>query len=469
MPKLMVWCVLLMMLVMPVARAEAQTVGWRGDGTGVYPQARPTTRWSATQPVAWFTPTAQWGNATPIGVGERVFLGMEPTTLLCLNLADGKVLWEKSVAYTDVMTAEEQAQAREQAKVADGLLAQIREMEKPLNEARAQQRKAPNDAALKERVADLEKQKKVLDGQLAEVSKWRLPETHPTNGYSSPTPTSDGQHVWMQFGSGLVACYDLEGKPQWTRLIEKSKNGWGHSSSPLLAGGRLIVQYNETMWALNPATGEEIWKTKITSRWGSPVRARVGELDLIITPNGDIVRVTDGKVLKGGLSGLEYNAPLVNGDVVYFIQTDSKAYRLAPEGADGVTATPLWQASLKKERYYASPVLHEGLLYAINQQSVLSVVDAANGQVRYERDLKAKPSATQPAARLGDGTVYPSIVSAGDVVLVSCDNGTTIVLKPGRTFDPIAQNALPPFRSTPVFAGNRMLVRTLTGLYCIGQ
>ena len=52
---------------------------------------------------------------------------------------------------------------------------------------------------------------------------------------------------------------------------------------------------------------------------------------------------------------------------------------------------------------------------------------------------------------------------------VSSDNGTTVVLQPGREYKELARNSLETFRSSLVFEGKRMYVRTTKGLWCIGE
>jgi len=54
-------------------------------------------------------------------------------------------------------------------------------------------------------------------------------------------------------------------------------------------------------------------------------------------------------------------------------------------------------------------------------------------------------------------------------VYVSSDNGTTFVMEPGRHGKIVARNKLEHFRSTPVFRGERMYVRTWKNLCCIGK
>ena len=92
------------------------------------------------------------------------------------------------------------------------------------------------------------------------------------------------------------------------------------------------------------------------------------------------------------------------------------------------------------------------------QHGYLSVIEAHNGEVLYERALK-----------LGKGTVYPSISLAGQHIFVSSDNGTTAVLEHGREYKEIVRNKLGVFRSSPVFQGRRMYIRAYDGLYCIGE
>ena len=87
---------------------------------------------------------------------------------------------------------------------------------------------------------------------------------------------------------------------------------------------------------------------------------------------------------------------------------------------------------------------------------MFSVVDAKDGKVVYSKKLDIGK---------GGGTVYPSIVVAGAKVYVSSDNGTTVVLKPGRAYEELARNQLDGFRSTPVFVGNRMFKSTVRGCW----
>ena len=117
--------------------------GWRTDGTGRYPAADPVTEWSTKNNVVWKTPLDKWSNATPVIVGDRLFVCAETETLVCLNLADGNVLWQRANPLIGVLAAEEKAEAEQQAKQYD-------EVQKKLKPLRAEMSKLKRqNAALK--------------------------------------------------------------------------------------------------------------------------------------------------------------------------------------------------------------------------------------------------------------------------------------------------------------------------------
>jgi hypothetical protein len=108
--------------------------------------------------------------------------------------------------------------------------------------------------------------------------------------------------------------------------------------------------------------------------------------------------------------------------------------------------------------WFPSPILHDGLIYALNATANFTVVDAVTGKIAYEQRLE-----------FDGGQCYPSVTLAGSRLYVSSDNGTTLVLEPGREYKELARNSLETFRSSLVFEGRRMYVRTTKGLWCIGE
>jgi outer membrane protein assembly factor BamB len=172
--------------------------------------------------------------------------------------------------------------------------------------------------------------------------------------------------------------------------------------------------------------------------------------------------LSDGKLLrardKEDKAFLEYARPILHDDIIYFVQHEGRAFKLPSEAADAITLESLWETKPKKDRYYASSVYHDGLIYGIVRRGhEFSVIDAETGEVVYSETLK-----------LGKGETFPSITLGGKHLFISNDNGTTVVMEPGREPEEIVRNSLETFRSSPVFVGKRMYVRGREHLYCIG-
>lgn len=381
-----------------VATAAEPLAGWRGDGTGRFPAATPPLSWSADSNVVWKTALPGLSNASVVPAADSLFVCSEPATLLCVSATDGAIRWERPNTYADVMAAEQEG------------------------------------------------------GTLPE-----RPGTHATNGYSSPTPVTDGRYVYALFGNGVAACYAIDGTRQWARLVRQPTHEWGHSASPVLVEGKLILHIEGVVTAVEPLDGTTIWSTPGASQWGTPAVLHVGGQAVIATACGDMLRVADGKVVASGLGKMPWGCPYAFGNVVYMIdENGARALKVPAEMSDTLEVETLWEIQLQKGRYYASPVYHEGLIYAIHFEGMLSVVEADTGERVY----------AQPVSP--GGTVYPSICLVGDKLLVSGDAGGTVVVEPGREYREIGRNSLEPFRSTPIPVGSRLYIRGLSHLYCIG-
>ena len=79
----------------------ADPVGWRGDGTGHYPDATPPAFWSKTADgkttnILWQKKFPHYSWASPLVVGDKLFVRSEPYDLVCLDRNSGKVLWVRA-------------------------------------------------------------------------------------------------------------------------------------------------------------------------------------------------------------------------------------------------------------------------------------------------------------------------------------------------------------------------------------
>ncbi|MXX12096.1 MAG: PQQ-binding-like beta-propeller repeat protein, partial [Gemmatimonadetes bacterium] len=89
---------------------------------------------------------------------------------------------------------------------------------------------------------------------------------------TSPSPVTDGAHVWVITGNGVVTCLDMDGKAVWSRDLQEDYGRFGllfgYASSPILYDGKLILQVLHGMRtddpsyvvALDASSGKEVWR-----------------------------------------------------------------------------------------------------------------------------------------------------------------------------------------------------------------
>lgn len=423
-------------------------VGWRNDGSGLFPGTKPPLRWSADVNVAWRTELPGRSLSSPVVVKDRVFVVADPTELVCVSAETGESLWRRSHAYADVFGTAEGARIEEK-------LAQARELRKQVDELHRER-----DAARKEGREDEQRR---LDERIREL-RTRIDEltVHPPlpggdTGNTGSTPVTDGADVFTLFGTGVVSSHTVDGKRNWMRFVEAP--GDGHSASPVLVDGKLVVHLRQ-LTALDVETGETVWTADTGARHGSPVVHRVNDTAVVVTPEGTVVRVADGRIVAKRLFRLNHSSPIVRSGVVYAAQDEGlKAVTLDRATGDEAVTRVAWEGGGSRTSRLASPVEHDGLLYTVSEQGVLEVTNAKSGVRVHRRRLEFE-----------GGRVDPSLAVAGDRIYVTNTRGETVVLAPGREYRELARNNLGEGNSSsPAFAGSRMYVRTNRHLYCIRE
>lgn len=286
----------------------------------------------------------------------------------------------------------------------------------------------------------------------------RQPRAHGANGYTSPTPVSCGQFVYWVSGNGVASKYTLDGKRVWMRLVERPDHQWGQSGSPVLAEGRLIFSVRQT-FALDVQDGSTAWQAGFRHNWGSPIVFQVGGQNLVAMPSGEVLLPRTGKVVADKLGFLEYNAPIVQDGVLYYISNSATAWKLPERLADErLELQRVWERRLKGDRYYASPVYAEGLIYAVTRGQQLSVIRADTGEDVYEERLGLKGDSSNQ--------LYSSPTLAGGMVFVTSEPGETIAIAPGKSFEVKGRSELALCRSCPIFVGNRVYLRASDAIWC---
>lgn len=113
---------------------------------------------------------------------------------------------------------------------------------------------------------------------------------HPINTPATSTPATDGERVYIYFGSYGLLCYDFKGNEVWKRELSPPRIMYGPSASPILAGDYLMF-INDThdqsyLEAINPKTGETVWKIEreksLSGSWSSPMYWKNNGIDEVV-------------------------------------------------------------------------------------------------------------------------------------------------------------------------------------------
>jgi outer membrane protein assembly factor BamB len=268
-----------------------------------------------------------------------------------------------------------------------------------------------------------------------------------------------------------VACYDLDGTRRWSNWYDMGEStSYGRHASPVLVGGRLLVHFGPLV-CLDAATGKMLWQAdKAKAAYGTPAATRIGGVDVVITPKGDVVRVSDGKILADGLGTCGYPSPVVEGGVAYFIDRKIAAVRLPEKAGEQIECKELWYEELGPNgppyrEFYASPLVVGGRIHTVDRDANYYVIDAATGKTVLEKTLDVPP-----AGRKDGPNMYYSPCLAGKLLFIGNDSGETLVLEPGDRGTAVRSNSLPSGSGgTPTFRGKQMFIRGGNLLYCIGQ
>lgn len=295
--------------------------------------------------------------------------------------------------------------------------------------------------------------------------------------FASNSPTTDGQRVYASFGSRGLFAYDMNGKPVWQRDFKiqmRMFQEFGEGVGPILDEGRLIVLFDHEgdgfLAMLEATTGREIWRTPRTdgTNWAAPLVVRHEGRKQIVVNSPRKVRGYDyesGKQIWE-TTGLGLNAiprAVQHGDSVLvmsgFINPRLMAIRLGREGDLAGTDAIKWTAT-RGLAYTTSPVLHEGMLYYLTDNGMVSAIDAANGTPVYQQVRLPKPYA-----------IKASPVAAGGMLYFPTEDGEVVVARIGPTLDVVATNTLTDqsFVASPAVVGGDIFLRSRTHLFRIRQ
>jgi len=440
--------------------------GWRQDGSGV--QTRATLSGSDEPTVAWKTPLTGPSNASPVRMGEHVCTVAEPHHVICLQATDGTAAWQAAHPLLEVLPAQEKAQVATWIAEAEAAGPQLeatqRDYSLTMRRLRAGDDVADQLQALGDRLGELQA---VLD----RAAPYQVPDTPDEIGFTSPTPATDGQALFVLFANGVVVAHEADGSVRWRTWLGFPKgrlHGYDGrpTASPLLHGGSLIVPFNQ-MTALDPATGAVRWKTETYLDYGTPTAATVGGKPVLLTPHGSVLDARDGRVVAENLGDVHYVGAYAMGERAWWIGTKGynnsdgpaqvKAWDLRWQG-DRIDVTPVAQTGLPfNDRIYASPVAWGEHLFVVSRKGHWALFRADNGQLEGSGHFQ----------ELNQREVWSSPTVAGSSVVLSTNSGETYRIDDPQQMTLRPMGDLAPTKATPWFEGNRRYVRTREALWAV--
>ncbi len=316
---------------------------------------------------------------------------------------------------------------------------------------------------------------------------------------ASPSPSTDGKHVWAFFSTGILACYDFGGKEIWKTDVNerfgKIDIQFGMTSTPALDGDHLYLQLihgpmrrgdgvrTGKVVKLDKLTGKTVWEVdRVTDAdfeckhsYASPFVYASAGLKFLVVHGADCTTahdLGDGHELWrfGGLNGpsavntgqydgtFRFVASPAVGDGVVIIPTAKKGPTVALGIDDSLRgnidgSSPLTRWFIPQTPDVAIPVIHDGLVYLLHNDGKLQCVDLATGKEYYFERTHSSQHRVSP------------LVADGKLFFCGKDGVCTIV-KAGRKFEILAQNDLgEPVTASPIVANGTLYLRSYGHLF----
>jgi outer membrane protein assembly factor BamB len=420
---------------------------WRGpSGAGVAVGAKPPIRWSDTENIKWKTAIPGSGFSTPIIWNDRIFL---------LSAIEGRDTAPAPAAPAAGAKDGRGGRGKGGGGFGSGPT--------PTKEY------AFVVIALDRRTGKIVWQK---------TARTEVPHEghHASHGYASSSPVTDGERLYVPFGSRGFYCYDLDGQLLWEKDLGKmrTRGMFGEGGSPALAGNLVIIPWDHEdesfIVALDKKTGREVWRKDRDERtsWSTPLIVEVGGRQQAIVAATNRTRSYDvltGDIVweAGGLTGNVIPTPVVGHGMVYvmsgFQGHSIQAIKLTSRGDITGTDNIVWSRR-RAAPYVPSPVLSGNRLYmSKSNDAYLSCLDALTGEVHYE---------DQPLQ--GMRGIYASPIAANGHLYVIGREGMVMVLKDAPRFEVVATNKLDDrIDASPAMLGNDLYLRGHKYLYCIAE
>lgn len=435
--------------------------------------------------IRWISELPGRSTSTPILVGDRIFLAAEPDLLVCVDKSSGRILWSAPNNYFEALTSEQRSANPAFATKVEPVVAKLKA--EPDRQTRMVLRQQIHEALVAIDPAQFELK---YDGHFA--------AHFGIVGFSMPTPVCDGQHVYVWSGLGVAACYDLDGHRQWITRVPTEHLEYG--SSPALADGVLAVFLGQ-LHGLDARTGKLLWtQPKIHKNIAAVMATTLAGKQVFVSQLGEVIQPSDGALLfrpRNPIDGGCWGPPVLLGSRMYlgkygvkelslfdFQNVDGSSERWSPDLLATIELALPREHSLRPDGGWldrstaGSALIHQGLSYSVDIYGWLYVRDLQSQATVYYRDLELDGLMHYNAVPVA---ASPTLI--GDKIVVLDNQGTAVVVAPGREFKVLGRNRIEtqlervwpiPSQETlayapPIADADCLYLRGERYLYCIGK
>ena len=314
-------------------------------------------------------------------------------------------------------------------------------------------------------------------------------QMHNKGNNTSPSPVTDGEHLWAVTGNGLITAMDMDGNDVWTFSLQDTYgpfgHNWGYACSPLLHDGKLFVQVLHGMRTDDPsyvvsidaATGKELWHverptdalSESPDSYTTPALLELDGKTQIVISGGDYVTAHDPETgeevwRQPGLNPSRNRnfriiaSPVAVDGMVYAPTRVRPLLALKVEGDGALADEVAWTWNTQGGPDVPTPACDGESFYMVNDSGLVTRLDAKTGEVVWGPERTVR------------GTVSSSPLLADGKIYFTNEDSITVVVSAGPEFELLAANELDGSYtlSSPVPSGNKLFIRTATHLYCIG-
>ncbi|MGI8603698.1 MAG: PQQ-binding-like beta-propeller repeat protein [Verrucomicrobiales bacterium] len=262
-------------------RSEQYWPHWRGPSIkGTAPTASPPLKWSETEHVKWKVKTPGFGTSTPIVWQNHVFI--------LTAIPTGKKIEPPTTGTAETPAPPTTPPAPAAAPAADPAPAPAPAAESRTGGDQQGRRRRPGGGSMRSEKPTEAYQFAVLSVDRAsgkilwqKTAREQVPHEghHRDHGFASGSPITDGEHLYVSFGSRGLYCYDLKGNLKWEKDLGdmQTRNAFGEGSSPALQGNTLVMNWDhegeDFIVALDKRTGQELWRQPRDepTTWSTPL------------------------------------------------------------------------------------------------------------------------------------------------------------------------------------------------------